>query len=142
MRTMVALLLHGLLVAGAQPGASGPGVTNTDMDGAVTGVYALSFHPEVSRPLPPGAMVVCRARILPGVNAVQPAMGTAGGNQSGCALEIPFAWAANRPRPVATLGYEVDEIGSDGRVLRRVVREGVVLPESAAGTARHIDVAF
>ena len=135
MRTMVALLLHGLLAAGAQPGASGPG--------AATGVYELSFHPEAGALLPRGVMYVCRARVMPGENAApQPAVGTAGGNQSGCALEIPIVWAANRPQPAATLSYEVDEIGADGRVLRRVAREGVALPESAAGTDRHIDVAF
>ena len=136
-----AVLISGLvMMAAASVQAAAPGA---DAGSALVGVYVLTFHPEVSRPLPPGAMVVCRARILPGVNAApQAAMGTAGGNQSGCALEIPFVWAANRPQPVAMLGYEVDEIGADGRVLRRVVREGVVLPESAAGAARHIDVAF
>jgi hypothetical protein len=115
----------------------------TDANSELVSVYALTFHPELAKTLPAGAMYVCRARVMPGVNAApQPALGASGGNQSGCALEIPFVWAANRPQPVATLSYEVDEIGADGRVLRRVVREGVALPEPAAGAARHIDVAF
>lgn len=149
MRTMAAVLLHGLLAAGAMTGTTGPagagsGAANADTDGALSGIYTISFHPEVSRQLPPGAMLVCRARVLPAVNGVQPGagFGRAPGNQSGCALEVPFVWAANRPQPAATLSYEVDEVGADGRLLRAVTRNGVALPEAAAGAARRIDVAF
>ena len=139
MRTICAVLLHGFLAAAAQPGVMGTGAANTDTDGALTGVYALSFHPGTGA-LPPGAMYVCRARIMPGAGAGQPAIGS--GSGAGCALEVPFVWQANRPQPVATLSYEVDAVGADGRVMRSVTRKDVALPAPAAGGKARVELTF
>jgi hypothetical protein len=89
MQTICAIVLCGVLAAAVQPGLSS---SNPDAGTAVTSVYALSFHPQVDA-LPPGAMYVCRARIMPGADAGQTANGSGmvPGNQSGCALEVPFA---------------------------------------------------
>jgi hypothetical protein len=133
MQTICAIVLCGVLAAAAQPGING-GVANPDANGASTAVYALSFHPEAGALLPAGAMYVCRARIMPGASASQPAMGS--GNNAGCALEVPFVWQANRPQPVATLSYEVYLVGADGRVLRSVARQGVALPDPEPGVSR------
>jgi hypothetical protein len=137
MRAMVAILLHGLLMACA-PGTG----AGTDAGSAQTGVYRIAFHPQAGALLPPGATFVCRVRIMPGINAAQSTTGAAAGNKSGCATELPFVWMANHSQPAATLSYEVDTISADGRVLRSVIREDVALPNASAGAAARIDVAF
>jgi hypothetical protein len=145
MQTICAIVLCGVLAAATQPGLNDSNATDSsaNVSGVQTSVYALSFHPEVGA-LPPGAMYVCRARIMPGANAAQPAKGsgTVPGNQSGCALEVPFVWQANRPQPAATLSYEVDAVGADGRVQRSVAREGIALPAPVAGAAAHMELTF
>jgi hypothetical protein len=136
MRAMVTILLHGLLIAGTpSPGVSGSG-------SALTSVYAISFHSQAGATLPSGATFVCHARIMPGVNAAQSVSRAAAGNESGCAMELPFAWAANHPQPVAVLSYEVDTISANGQLLRTAVREGVALPNAAPGVSARIDIAF
>ena len=149
MLSLRAVLTSGLMMMAAATGwAAGPGLASgtdagVDAGNALVRVYALTFHPQAAKTLPAGSVYVCRARVMPGWDAASRlAPGTAGGSRSGCALEIPFLWTANRPQPVATLSYEVDEIDASGRVLRSVAREGVALPESVAGAALHVDVAF
>ena len=144
MQTICAIVLCGVLAAAVQPDPSSsnaPGLNatdpNADASSSVTSVYALTFHPEAGA-LPSGAIYVCRARIMPDTNAAQPAKGS--GNQSGCALEVPFAWQANRPQPAATLSYQVNAIAADGRVLRSVAREGIALP--VAGSAARVELTF
>jgi hypothetical protein len=137
MQTICAIVLCGVLAAAAQPGLNR---STEDAGSSVTSVYALAFHPEAGALLPAGAMYVCRARIMPGASASQPAISS--GNSAGCALEVPFVWQANHPQPVATLSYEVDAVGSDGRVLRSVARQGVELPDPTPGVSRHMDVIF
>jgi hypothetical protein len=136
MQTISAIVLCGVLAAATQPGLSG---SSADASGTAASVYAVAFHPEAGA-LPHGEMYVCRARIMPGANAAQPAMGA--GNAAGCALEVPFVWAANHSQPAATLSYEVDAVSADGRVLRSVAREGVALPEPAPGSVSRITLTF
>ena len=138
MRAMVAILLHGLLIAGAPSS----GVLSSDTGSTLTGTYRIAFHPQAGATLPPGATFVCHARIVPGMNAAQSASGAATGNENGCAMELPFVWAVNQPRPVAVLSYEVNTVTANGHVLRTVVREGVGLPSAAPGAATRIDLAF
>jgi hypothetical protein len=130
-----------MLAVAVQPDRNGSNATDpsADVGASVTSIYALAFHPEVGE-LPPGAIYVCRARIMPGANAEQPAKGS--GNSAGCALEIPFAWQANRPQPAATLSYEVDAVSVDGRVLRSVERDGLPLPAPMADTKAYIELSF
>jgi hypothetical protein len=141
MLPMRAVLISCLgLAAAASMCAAAPG---SDTANEFVGVYALSFHPQAGA-LPPGAIYVCRARIMPDTGATQPPAGSSNsaGNQSECALEVPFAWQANRPQPVATLSYEVDAVAADGHVISSVTRQGVALPVSAPGVAQHINVIF
>ena len=140
MQTICAIVLCGVMAVAVQPDRNGLSADpDIDAGSSVTSVYALSFHPEVGG-LPPGAIYVCRARIMPGASTEQPAKGS--GNNAGCALEVPFAWQANRPQPAATLSYEVDAVGTDGRVLRSVSREGLPLPAPMADTKAYIELSF
>ncbi|WP_058189126.1 hypothetical protein [Terracidiphilus gabretensis] len=141
MQTICAIVLCGVLAAAAQPDPGSSNTTDSSVNAgsAMTSVYALTFHPEAGA-LPAGAVYVCRARIMPSTNAAPPANGS--GNQSGCALELPFAWQANRPQPAATLSYEVNAVSADGRVLRSVAREGIALPAPVAGSAAHVELTF
>jgi hypothetical protein len=150
MQTICAIVLCGVLAAAAQPSPGSSNVTSSNatdssvnVGSSVTSVYALSFHPEAGA-LPLGAIYVCRARIMPGTNTAQSAKGssTVPGNQSSCALEVPFAWQANQPQPAAMLSYQVDAVGADGRILRSVAREGIALPPSEAGSAAHVELTF
>lgn len=136
MQTICAIALCGVLAAAIRPDVNS---SSANTNSVSTSVYALSFHPEVGA-LPPGAIYVCRARIMPGANAAQQAKGS--GDSGGCALEVPFAWQANRPQPTATLSYEVDAVGVDGRVLRSISREGLPLPAPVAGSAAHLELIF
>ncbi len=136
MQTICAMLLCGVLAYAAQPSLSG---SSADTSGMASSVYALSFHPGINT-LPPGAIYVCRARIMPGVNASEPAKGS--GNEAGCAVEVPFVWNSGHPQPSATVSYEVDAISTEGRVLRTVVREGVALPAAVSGITSHVDLNF
>jgi hypothetical protein len=145
MQTIYAIALCGVLAIAAQPGkdsriSAGSGA---DISGVSTSVYALSFHPEAGA-LPPGAIYVCRARIMPGARTEKAAKdsGLVPGNQFGCALEVPFAWEANHPQPAVALSYEVDTVSTDGRVLHSVARNGVALPPPVAGSSAHIELTF
>jgi hypothetical protein len=144
MQTICAIALCGVLAAVAQPAtdrnSAGPGA---DISGISTSVYTLSFHPQ-SGALPPGAIYVCRARIMPGAGTEKAAKdsGLMPGSQSSCALEVPFAWQTNHPQPAVALSYEVDTVGKEGRVLHSVVRDGVALPPPVAGSSAHVELTF
>ncbi len=84
-------------------------------------------------PMPDGALIACRARVIPlGQGAIaQPAEASVvvlgGGAQ--CALEIPLAWQGSAPPAAVTVIYEMDARSAAGMVVRTGAQT-VVLPRA------------
>ena len=103
-------------------------------DGAVPGAGgSTSIILRWNAPMPSGALIACRARVVPlGPGAMaQPAEASVvvpgGGAQ--CALEIPVTWQGSAPPSTITVIYELDARSATGTMTRAGVQT-VVLPHS------------
>lgn len=142
------LTLLALSLAGARAGAVRPDTQRTpDAPAVAAGVYTVVFHLSSALPLPPGASVLCRAKLTPslpgGDRAIaQPAAGAGNGpGASGqCAVEIPFFSPVNQASSGATLSYEIDALSPTGQVIRHVKQSGVPVPNPPGGSRVRVRV--
>jgi hypothetical protein len=125
---------------------------------AVSGVYSVTFHLNITSKLPAGSAITCRARIAPDqggqdlMNSRSAAfpmaaagLATVTGSTATCVAEIPFSWTVENARGGVLLSYEIDAVsyaGSAPVLLVGNARQsvGVVLP--AAGGSANLDVSL
>jgi hypothetical protein len=120
---------------------------------AVSGVYSVIFHLSLTRELPAGSIITCRARMTPipaGLDlrnvplaATPVAAGQAGvtGSTATCATEIPFAWTVISPPGGVELSYEIDALslqGSTPILLRSSAQRQASAAFPAAGGSLHL----
>lgn len=129
----------------------------------VSGVYSVAFNVNLASALPPGATLLCRAKVVPNAlpfNSFDRSMLPTGsgvasihGSTATCWVEIPFAWTLNGASSSASLyreaalSYEIDAVSASGSiptVLRASTAQGIgVSYPSAGGSARlNINVTF
>lgn len=143
MRRLAGLLaLYALGLCGTGWAAT-PDVSSRESGGMVV------IHFDVSLPasLPPGASILCRARVVPdgpaepgdGDGQVVTAMGNRRGSMADCAVEMPVWRRLRDGDSGAQLSYEVDALVSSGgaaSVVQVAAEQGVaVTPEQTGGAA-------
>jgi hypothetical protein len=130
---LLASLALGIAVASAAGIGEGSAATRPV---PVSGVYLFTFYVSDGIPLPQGARLTCKARVVPKLPAgeslqAQPAMmnaaarATMTGAATTCAMEIPFSWVVNKAQKGAALSYAIEaETGSEV-VVRTIWQEGI-----------------
>lgn len=108
-----------------------------------SGVYSVTFHVTAGTPVPTGATLRCRAKVVPSLPGApptntQPAVGV--GSPAGCALEIPYSWTTDQARGVAALNYEIQAVSSSGAVVRTTALRHVDVAYPPAGGTANLDV--
>jgi hypothetical protein len=130
----LAFLLFGV------PGLAAP--PDAHVGAVQTSSSTLSIHLqwEGAQPLPAGALIACRARVVPlaapdAAATMQP-LDTAiqvPGSAGQCALEIPLTWRGGASPAAVTVLYQMDAISAEGRVSRTGSRTIGVPTVAAAG---------
>ncbi|HTX76025.1 MAG TPA: hypothetical protein VMD29_07460 [Terracidiphilus sp.] len=113
-----------LLLSGV-PGLAAPPDTHVAAVPAGNDTVSIHLQWDGATPLPAGALIACRARVVPlapqgGSAAVQPAEASvqAPGSAGQCALEIPLMWRGGASPASVTLIYQMDVASAAGRVAR------------------------
>jgi hypothetical protein len=109
---------------------------------AVNGVYVLAFDASEATPMPAGARLVCKARMIPNLpNAensnIQPAVGGGAspvGSRAKCTLEVPFSWVVIHPQNGASLSYEIEAVSAAGTRIWAIAQRGIGVAYPRAGT--------
>ncbi len=108
-----------------------------------SGVYSVNFRVSSATPVPGGATLTCKAKVVPSIPGAparntQPVIGVA--TPSGCALEIPYAWSVNQAQAVASLNYEIDAISTAGVVVRSSGPQAVSVAAPPPGGAAQVNL--
>ena len=134
MRRLAGLLaLYALGLCGAGWAAT-PDVSSRESGGVVV----IRFDVSLPASLPPGASILCRARVMPNGRAepggseaqVVTAMGIRHGSMADCAVEMPVWRQLRDGDGGAQVSYEVDALVSSGRaasVVRVAAEQGVAV---------------
>lgn len=121
---------------------------------AVSGAYSLTFNVRFASPVPTGATIQCKARIVPGLSAfdrlrgasapVQTASGKAqaSGSRATCTVEVPFSWMVGDSRNGVALAYEVDEVSAGAAPVRAQQEIGAPYPAAGARQNLVFNIAF
>jgi hypothetical protein len=126
------------------------GMLCTGLQGQAGTVVQAVWQVRLPADLPVGAMVLCRAKVMPGVgdalrSGIMPA-GTADGERSGtvvrCAVEVPVWWNERQKSNGAWLSTEVDAVEStpDGQKLLRLAVEDAIPLQVADGGAAPVSL--
>ena len=122
---------------------------------AVSGVYTLRMHLHLPATLPPGAALLCKARVTPnappprGFPALLPTeqaiYATRAGSNANCEIPIPFSWVVENATSGAALSYEIDAaaaVGAQPAPIRS--QQGIRLgyPPPGAATSLELEIAF
>jgi len=144
-RSLMMLLLTLLVPAVGWAGLPVPGV---ELAGRA---YAVRFNLNMASRLPAGAMITCKARIIPHLAESQKLNGqaeavpvetatgvaTVTGSMAVCAVEIPFSWTMTDAGGGALLSYEIDAVsvvyGAQPIVVRSSAQEGIPVTYPAMG---------
>ena len=145
-------LLLGLLPLTAAASATSPVDSRIPSTQAtISGVYSVTFHANEATPVPAGATLICKARIVPNLSSgenlnAQPAAASAMGRASGpgstaeCSLEVPFSWYAEPAHNAAALSCEVDAISASGATMRVITQQAIAIPYPPQGTTAHVSL--
>ena len=144
-RFLMTLLLTLLVPAVGWGGLPVPGVE------LVGRAYVVRFNLNMASRLPSGAVVTCKARIVPNLAELQNMKGQAEavpvetatgvaavtGSTAVCAVEIPFSWTMNGAGGGALLSYEIEAVsvayGSQPIVVRSSAQQGIPVTYPAMG---------
>ncbi len=147
MRRMARLAVY--LAAWAMALSTAPAaVVDVSMPAASTsvhGAYLLTFDLSGAAPMPAGAMLNCRARIIPNLPGgdhanLQPVTaGAAAGAKPKCNIELPFSWIVAQAQNGAWLSYEVEAVSANGTRMWSTAREGIGVAYPAAGATMQIN---
>ena len=116
---------------------------------AVNGLYVLTFSVKVPVKLPPGATILCKARVAPHtpsldsfrLSATPEATGQANviGSTANCLVQLPFSWVIYDMQGGVALSYEIDAVSGAGAFPLAVLRQdGIVAAYPAAGTSANL----
>jgi hypothetical protein len=128
---------------------------------AVSGVYSVTFNLTIASTLPSGAVITCKAQIVPAQSllqsqsqqgAVTPIESAAGiatvtGSTATCPVEIPFTWTLASAKEGVGLSYEIDAFNVPGTlptVVRTSLQQGIpeAFPASGATSSVSFSVNF
>ena len=115
---LACLCLPAMGVAGPPDGSGAGGLA----PGGKT--ISLLLHWDGASPMPSGALLACRARVMPisgagpGGQPGESLVVVPGGGRQ-CAMEIPLAWQGSATPAAVTVIYEMDEVAAGATVARR-----------------------
>ncbi|HWE86007.1 MAG TPA: hypothetical protein VG267_13765 [Terracidiphilus sp.] len=137
-RTRVSVLLACLSMAIPAMAAPADSDAQAAVVAAASGTLSVRLHWDGALPLPAGALIACRARVVPlmppGASAnLQPAEASVQvpGSAGQCALEIPLAWRGWTGPAAVTVVYEMDAASAEGKIAR--TGSQIVLVSAATG---------
>jgi hypothetical protein len=121
------LVFPAVWAAPPSAGTFGVGVVRGAAPVAASAAYAVRFSLFLARTLPPGAAILCKARLtskdhgLRSLSAqpVQSGQATLVGSNANCSVHIPFTWAYDPSNPAssAEILYEIDTVSAAGQPL-------------------------
>lgn len=157
-RACVSMLLCAALLAPGAALAAVPERPSTPLE--VSGVYTVHFNLNIASTLPAGAVIVCKAWIVPNLQGlpslgqpnaapVQAAAGVAivSGSTATCAVEIPFSWTVRNSQGGIALSYEIEDRDASGSLsvlLRATPPQGIATayPSMGGAASLNFDLTF
>lgn len=114
-------------------------------------VYRINFDVRLGEAIPAGALVTCKAKIVPELAAGRPGLpvpmvatatgvATVTGSVAHCMVEVPPTWAAADAHRAALLSYEVDA-ATPGAV-HSVAGQDMELPSVPAGETERLNLSL